>query len=99
MKKPELKLNLNINLRGKIKGTLWQKAIWAIMVVVLLLASLACVYLMFKPLSKDIKAIIDDEISSSDIIFDQKTIDSIKARQVPSVVPDTSSGKNPFSGF
>lgn len=97
MKKINLKFNLN--LKTKTKGTLWQKALLGVILATLVLTLAACAYLLVRPISKEVKAIIDQEISSSDINFDQKTIDNIKARQTPSIVPETSSGKNPFASF
>jgi hypothetical protein len=100
MNKPNLKLNLDINFfNKKNKGTLWQKGILGVNLLLALFIVLSCSYLFIKPISSEIKNIIDDEISSVDIIFDQKTIDSIEARQEPSSTKDTSVGKNPFAGF
>jgi flagellar motor component MotA len=99
MKKLEIK---KIDLRallGKSKGTMWQKAVMAALLCMAVLFTLGCGYLFFKPLSADIKKIIDDEISSVDIIFDQKTIDGVKERQKPIENTGVTTGKNPFASF
>lgn len=99
MKKLKIK---KIDLRaliGKSKGTMWQKAVLATLLSLAVLFTLGCAYLFFKPLPVDIKKIIDDEISSIDIIFDQKTIDDIKERQKPIENTGTTTGKNPFAPF
>jgi len=84
---------------GKSKGTMWQKAVMAALFSLAVLFTLGCAYLFFKPLAVDIKKIIDDEISSIDIIFDQKTIDGIKERQKPIENTSVTTGKNPFASF
>jgi hypothetical protein len=43
-----------------------------------------------------VKDIINTEINASNIIFDQKIIDSLKTRQVPNTPTATPGGKNPF---
>lgn len=93
------KITLKLNLKDKGKGSTWQKALFGVILATLILMTAATLYLIFRPISKDVREVIDQEISSSDIIFDQKTIDSIKERQTPSTIPDTSGGKNPFAPF
>lgn len=97
MKKLNLKLNFDI--RAKSRGSLWQKALLGVIVATLLLMLGTSIYLAVRPISREVKEVIDEEISSSDIIFDQKTINNIKARQLPNAVPNTTSGKNPFASF
>ena len=99
MKKLEIK-KIDIKaLLGKSRGTMWQKAVVAALLSMTVLFTFGCGYLSFKPLSADIKKIIDDEISSIDIIFDQKTIDGIKERQKPIENTGVTIGKNPFTSF
>lgn len=98
MKKIDLKLNLKL-LANRNRGTVWQKSILGVLLALLVLMLGGCGFLFFKPLSTDIKNIIDEEISSVDIIFDQKTIKSIEERQKPSESIETTTGKNPFASF
>lgn len=97
MKKLELKFKFN--LREKTKNSLWQKALLGLALATLILIVASGAYFLIRPISKEVKAVIDGEISATDIIFDQKTIENIKARQVPSEVPTITSGKNPFTPF
>jgi flagellar motor component MotA len=98
MKKINLKLNLK-QLTMKNRGTVWQKAILGVLLALALLFTVACGYLFFKPLSAEIKDIIDGEISAVDIIFDQKTIERVKERQKPLDNSGVTTGKNPFASF
>jgi len=96
------KLNLKIDFRSlsnKNKGTVWQKAVLGVLIAILALTVGACGYLFIKPLSAEIQTIIDEEISSVDIIFDQKTINGIKDRQKPADNTAVTTGKNPFAAF
>lgn len=98
MKKINLKLNLKL-LANKNRGTVWQKSILGVLLALLVLSLVGCGFLFVKPLSTDIRGIIDTEISSVDIIFDQKTIKSIEERQKPSESVEATTGKNPFASF
>lgn len=76
--------------------TNWTEGIfWAIIICFLLFTS-ANIYLMIRPLSNDVKEIIDQEVNSSNIIFDQKTIEILKSKQGPETKIILPGGKNPF---
>lgn len=95
----KLNLKFNFNFLEQSKGSLWQKALMGVALATLGLMLVASVYLIFRPISKEVRTVIDEEISSTNINFDQKTLENIKARQVPSEVPASTSGKNPFTSF
>lgn len=87
------------NLRNSNLGSSWEKGIFIAVLVSLVIFLAANVYLIFKPIPDDLRAIIDEEINSSNITFDQKTIDSLKERQNPPESETPISGKNPFAPF
>jgi flagellar motor component MotA len=95
----KLKFSLKFNFKSRTKGSLWQKALLGVALATFGLMVILSAYLLIKPISKEVKNVIDEEISATDINFDQKTIDNIKARQVPSEIPTITSGKNPFTPF
>jgi hypothetical protein len=77
----------------------WTKGVlWAILICFIVFV-IANTYLLFRPLSNEVKGIIDGEINSSNINFDQKTIDALKTRQVPNSPTVTPGGKNPFTSL
>lgn len=98
-------LNLkNLNLKKFVKQigrekSSWQKGVLfaAIIVFVALLA--ACVQLVFKPLNQEIKGIVEEEVSSTNIIFDKKTLDDIKKRYQPQSTINPIGSKDPFAQF
>lgn len=98
-------LNLkNLNLKKFVKQigrekSSWQKGVLfaAIIVFVALLA--ACVQLVFKPLNQEIKGIVEEEVSSTNIIFDKKTLDDIKKRYQPQSTINPTGSKDPFAQF
>lgn len=98
MKKPELKFDFS-KLERNNRGSSWQKAVFGALIISLVAYLAATAYLYFRPLSSDIKESIDSEVSSSNISFDQKTIDMLKSRQQPPDTTATSGGKNPFTPF
>lgn len=77
--------------------TNWIKGVyWAVFACFILFLA-ANAYLLFRPVASEVKEIIDSDVNSSNINFDQKTLDSLKTRQgldTP-IVPPT--GKNPFT--
>lgn len=94
------KIDLNIKqLRMLNKNPDWQRGLLAATLLSLGIFALFLGYLLIKPINKEIKAIIDEEISSTDIIFDQKTIETLKKRQEPATLSAPAIGKNPFIPF
>lgn len=77
----------------------WQKAVLGAVLISVAIYLIMAGYLFFRPLSQDIQDIIDQEISSSNISFDQKTLLMLKNRQEPPANTQTESGKNPFTPF
>lgn len=75
----------------------WVKGVFYALLICFGVFVVANTYLLFRPISADVKGIIDEEVDSSNISFDQKTIDSIKKRQEPSTSILPSGGKNPFT--
>jgi hypothetical protein len=76
----------------------WTKGVfWAIFICFVLFSAVNF-YLLFRPLSKDMKNIIDKEVNSSNIIFDQKTIDVLKNKG-PGTQIILPGGKNPFTSL
>jgi hypothetical protein len=98
MKKIDFKEQLS-KLTASSKKTSWHKAIIWTVLLCLIIFVCANIYLIFKPLSPEIQITIDDEIKSSDITFDQKTIENIKKRLQIQYTPSPSTGKNPFISF
>jgi hypothetical protein len=98
MKKPDIKIDFSQFERSN-RGTSWQKAVFGAILVSLCFYLSALAYLYFRPLSPDIKASIDSEVSSSNITFDQKTIEMLKNRQQPPANTTTIGAKNPFTPF
>lgn len=77
----------------------WTKGVfWAIFICFVLFSGVN-IYLLFRPLSKDMQDIIDKEVNSSNIIFDQKTIDILKSKQGPETQIVLPGGKNPFTSL
>jgi hypothetical protein len=77
--------------------TNWTKGVFFALFACFIIFALANVYLLFRPISKDVKEIIDQEVNSANLNFDQKTIDTIKKRQEPNTVITVPVGKNPFT--
>ena len=98
MKKPELKLDLSGFERSN-RGTSWQKAVFGAILISLAFYIGASAYLYFRPLSAEIQTSIDSEVSSSNISFDQKTVDMLNKRQQPPANTTAIGGKNPFTPF
>lgn len=98
MKKPNIKFDFSAFERSN-RGTSWQKAVFGAILVSLAFYIAASAYLYFRPLSQDIQESIDSEVSSSNISFDQKTIEMLKLRQQPPQNTAGGSGKNPFTPF
>jgi hypothetical protein len=90
--KEQIRLLLVANAR-----TNWAKGVFYALLSCFVIFTLANAYLLFRPISKDVKEIIDQEVNSSNLIFDQKTIDLIKKRQEPNTVISLPAGKNPFT--
>lgn len=88
-----------INLKEQNLQTNWQKALFYTVVISLAIYSGFTGYLFVKPISDEVKGIIDTEINASDIKFDSKVLDSLKKRQAPADVATPSTGKNPFLPF
>lgn len=94
------KIKFNIKkLQKQNKNFNWQRAVFGAVAISALIFGIACAYLMIKPVDNNIKAIIDEEISAVDVIFDQKIIEEIEERQIPTEKKEPSSGKNPFTPF
>ena len=98
MKMKALKIDLS-KLSRSGRNSSWQKAILGAIGISVVFYLLAAGYLFFKPLSTEIKDIIDQEVSSTNISFDQKTLEMLKSRQLPPANTQTTSGKNPFIPF
>lgn len=81
------------------KNTEWTRGVYFALVISVVIFGLLCIYLFFKPISNDLKLIIDDEISSSDVRFNKSTLEMVKERQNPKETSEPSSGKNPFAPF
>lgn len=98
MKKINIKIDTKsiTNLTGK---TSWQKALFWAFLISFLAFSFSNIYILFKPLETGIEEIIQDEISSTNISFDKKTLEDIKKRQEPVAATAPTIGKNPFSPF
>lgn len=80
------------------KPNLQKDVFWAIIVSVLIFIG-AIGYQFIKTPGKEVLELIKEENSSSNIYFDQKTIDEIKERQLPPESKQSSVGKNPFIPF
>ncbi len=94
------KIKININkLKKQNKGFNWQRAIFGAVAITTLAFSLACAYLAIKPVTPEIRAIIDEEISSVDVIFNKEIINDIEERQKPTEKKEPAPGKNPFTPF
>lgn len=97
-----MKLQLNKNLKEIPvfnNKTSWQKALFWTFLISFVIFSFSNFYILFKPIDKNIEAIIQDEISSTNITFDKKTLETIRIRQEPATVTAPEIGKNPFSPF
>ncbi len=96
--KSELRLGINLkNLQKTNKSTLWYRAIYYALIISVAIFTVACLYLFFKSIPSNITTIIDQEISSTNVKFDTKTLEMVKERQNPKETTESSSGKNPFS--
>lgn len=89
MKKLEIKLD-NVN---------WQKSLFTVVLISVIAFAGIVAFLFVKPIEKNISKIIDEEISSTNITFDKKTLEMLRERQKPSEVSPASSRKNPFAPF
>lgn len=94
----KFKIDLN-KIKISNRNSNWQKGISGALLISLGIFFLALVYLLVRPLSKDVQNIIDTEISSIDVVFDNKTIDMVKKRQEPNQTTAPTVGKNPFIPF
>jgi len=82
-----------------IKKTSWQKGIFITLLLGIVIYLVLLGYLFIKPVSPDIKSIIEKELSTTDVKFNQKTLDSLQKRQQPSAPAQPPTGKNPFIPF
>jgi flagellar motor component MotA len=99
------KLNINkINIKklsriiGKQKSS-WHKGILLAASLSVVIFVAASAYLLFRPLNSDLKRIIEEEVKSTNIIFDKKTLEDIKKRHQPQTILESSGSKDPFSQF
>jgi flagellar motor component MotA len=96
------KLNFKLDLRKLEKNTQntdWQRGLFISIVMIFIVFFFACAYLLIKPIPEEIKSRIDEEISSVDILFNEKTLEEIRSRQNPVQTESVSTGKNPFTSF
>jgi len=94
------KINLDLRkLKKHNRGSSWQKAMVISLLITTILITISYLYLAIRPISKDVKIIIDEEISAVNINLDQKIIEGIKERQKPAEIKSSTTGKNPFAGF
>lgn len=96
--------NININIdfskiKKSNKNTQWYRAVYFALIISVVIFGSMCVYLFFKPASSEITAIIDAEISATNVKFNEETLEMVKERQTPKETIDLSSGKNPFAPF
>lgn len=96
MKKINLKKN-KINL--KLQRPNWQKTLVLAALASTFIFALCCLIILFRPLSKNIKEIIDKEIAETDIYFKKKTLERLEKRLEPEEKKEPSTGKNPFMPF
>lgn len=90
-----MKKTLNLKI-----GTInWQRSLLTIVLISLVAFILLIGFLLVKPIEKSISTIIDGEISSTNIIFDTKTIEILNKRQKPADSTPAPAGKNPFASF
>lgn len=83
----------------KLKKPNWQKDVfWATIICVLIFIGIVG-YQFIKSPSKEMLDEIKKENASSNISFDQKTVDLIKERQIPPESAQPTVGKNPFTPF
>jgi hypothetical protein len=94
--KKEIKLR-KIDL--KISKVNWQRGLYYSLLAITVLFIGLVTYIMFKPLDPELENIIKEEISSSNITFDQKTLDNLKKRLEPTPASQIPTSKNPFVGF
>lgn len=81
------------------KKTSWQKGVFITLILGLTSYVVLLGYLFVKPVSPEVKSIIEKELSTSDIKFNQKTLDSLQKRQQPQAPVQPATGKNPFIPF
>lgn len=99
-------MNTKIDI-GKIKKlgfltgekTNWQKGIFWALLLSLFAFCAAVSFQFFKGPSQEIEQTVGEEISSSNIIFDAKTLENLNKRQQPPANVQPSVGKNPFIPF
>jgi len=77
----------------------WQRSLIVAAILSFLVFSIASAYLFFKPLNSEVKRIVEEEISSSNIIFDAKTIQGIQKRYQPQTNINNAASKDPFAQF
>lgn len=101
--KPKIKLEKinfkKIGTRSDVSNFLWQKIIFWVAAIVVAIFLCASSYLIFRPLDQNIQAIIDKEIQSIKIIFDQKTLQELRSKKQPTKATENQSVKNPFLSF
>lgn len=90
MKKNNIKIELTMD---------WRKSFFAAILLSVIIFVLGIGFLFIKPLEKDIKGIIDEEISSTNVIFNKKTLELLRERQAPAAQTPAAAGKNPFAPF
>lgn len=79
--------------------TMWQKGLFYAVIASLIIFIGAMVYLFFRPLSSDMKSLINEEINSSNVSFDKKVIENLSKKQQPVKSSEPTIGKNPFLPF
>jgi len=97
-KNPKFNLDFR-NLSKGVEKTDWQKILYLATLVSFVFVVVAYLYLIIRPTPKDIQRKINEEISASDIKFNEKTLQNLMERQNPPQKQKPETGKNPFSPF
>lgn len=79
--------------------TNWAKSVFWAILICLALFICADVYLLFRPLASDVKGIIDDEVESVNINFDEKTLEGLRQKEDLSTPINLPKGKSPFTSL
>ncbi len=79
--------------------TMWQNGLFYAVIISLVIFICAMSYIFFRPLSSDMKQIINEEINSSNVTFNEKVIEDLSKKQQPIKSSETTVGKNPFLPF
>lgn len=94
------KINIDFKkLQKSSKNTNWQRGVYLALLITLAIFVIGCAYLMFRPIPSSIKEIVDEEILSTDISFNESALNDIRERQNPTQTPKPETGKNPFTPF